>query len=320
MSTFLIILLSAVGLLIAACLALALVAAFRGILRIDYDGLFRDNSLTTSARGKFAERIYADVSEIESLPMETIYIESFDELKLASRLLLAETSAIGTVICFHGLRSKSEKDYGAQAVFFHKLGYNVLLPDQRSHNRSEGRWICYGVRERYDCLQWTKLMSERFGAELPIFLSGQSMGAATVMMASNLELPRNVLGIVSDCGFCSVAAEFQYVLNTEFHIPTFPTLFLMGMWCRLIAGIGLWKVSPTKSLSESKVPVLFFHGKKDTLVPYYMGEENFKACTAPKFFVSSEIADHCTCWYEDTNGYKHSLLDFFEFCRKSRPV
>lgn len=39
------------------------------------------------------------------------------------------------------------------------------------------------------------------------------MGAAAVLMASNLCLPMSVRGIVEDCGFTSPEEEFRHVLK-----------------------------------------------------------------------------------------------------------
>lgn len=72
------------------------------------------------------------------------------------------------------------------------LGYNVLLPDQRAHGYSGGHTITMGVKERYDARDWTVWARSRFGPEVPIFLMGVSMGAATVLLAAGLNLPDNV--------------------------------------------------------------------------------------------------------------------------------
>ena len=79
----------------------------------------------------------------------------------------------------------------------------MLLPDQRAHGYSGGHTITMGVKERYDARDWTVWARSRFGPEVPIFLMGVSMGAATVLLAAGLNLPDNVCGIVADCGYTS---------------------------------------------------------------------------------------------------------------------
>ena len=60
-----------------------------------------------------------------------------------------------------------------------------------------------GVKERYDARDWAVWAKSHFGPEVPIFLMGVSMGAATVLLAAGLDLPANVCGIVADCGYTS---------------------------------------------------------------------------------------------------------------------
>ena len=50
-----------------------------------------------------------------------------------------------------------------------KLGYNVLLPDQRAHGYSGGHTITMGVKERYDARDWAVWARSHFGPEVPIF-------------------------------------------------------------------------------------------------------------------------------------------------------
>ena len=73
----------------------------------------------------------------------------------------------------------------------------MLLPDQRAHGYSGGHTITMGVKERYDARDWAVWARSHFGPEVPIFLMGVSMGAATVVLAAGLSLPDNVCGVVA---------------------------------------------------------------------------------------------------------------------------
>ena len=76
-----------------------------------------------------------------------------------------------------------------------------MMIDQRAHGKSEGRTMTFGVFERFDVLSWIDYTVERVGKKTRIVLAGISMGAATVLMASNLNLPPNVKGIMADCPY-----------------------------------------------------------------------------------------------------------------------
>ena len=68
-------------------------------------------------------------------------------------------NARATLLYFHGYRGTSA-DFCFCIRFFHSRGFNVLLPDQRAHGRSGGKYICFGVKERFDCLDWIKFAGE----------------------------------------------------------------------------------------------------------------------------------------------------------------
>lgn len=63
--------------------------------------------------------------------------------------------------------------------------------------------------DRYDAEKWVEYVIERFGNNSEIFLHGISMGGATVLMASGLNLPNNVKAIISDCAYTSAYDVFS---------------------------------------------------------------------------------------------------------------
>lgn len=50
-----------------------------------------------------------------------------------------------------------------------KLGYNLLMPDQRAHGRSDSYTITMGAQERYDARAWAYWASVRSSGKVPIF-------------------------------------------------------------------------------------------------------------------------------------------------------
>ena len=117
---------------------------------------------------------------------ETLTITSYDGLKL-SGIFVPRPDARGTLLLFHGYRSSAMIDFSVSAPFYWAQGFNLLLADERSHGASEGRYITFGVRERRDVKSWVTAMTERLGPEEPLYLGGLSMGAATVLMASEYD-------------------------------------------------------------------------------------------------------------------------------------
>ena len=74
----------------------------------------------------------------------------------------------------------------------------------------------FGLLERYDCADWAAWVQTQ--CPLPIYLSGISMGATTVLMTSGLSLPENVCVIMADCGFTSPYAIWEHVAKENLHL------------------------------------------------------------------------------------------------------
>ena len=97
-------------------------------------------------------------------------------------------------------------------------GYDVLLPDQRCHGKSEGKYICFGTKEKFDCRDWAVKLTERLGDEAKIVLMGVSMGSSTVTFALGTDLPKSVKACIADCGFTSPKDIFTHVLKRNYKI------------------------------------------------------------------------------------------------------
>ena len=80
---------------------------------------------------------------------QDVYVNSNDGLKLHAFWIPAE-NARGTILLAHGYRSTMLVDFGLAFAFYHALGMNILVPNQRAHGESEGRYITFGVKESED--------------------------------------------------------------------------------------------------------------------------------------------------------------------------
>ncbi len=233
---------------------------------------------------------------IETCPYEEWTIKSGDGLKLWARFVPAydEDGRISKkiVLMTHGYHSFYNNDFAVSFKYFHEAGYSVLLPHQRAHGNSEGKYITFGIKERYDCLLWSKEIVKRLGEDVKIVLSGVSMGCATVTMALGLDLPKQVKCCISDCGYTSPSDEFRSVLHRDYHLPDFPFMYTQKFYCKLIADFDIDGCSTLDVLKTNKRPVFFIHGGKDTFVPTEMGRKNYEACTAPKELLIIEEATH----------------------------
>ncbi|MDO4572488.1 MAG: alpha/beta hydrolase [Clostridia bacterium] len=239
----------------------------------------------------FRERVQEGLDWYADQPVEELWIRSCDGLRLYGRLLPRE-EAKGTILMMHGYHGDALTDFAAVMRFCHEAGYRLLIPDERAHGQSEGKYISFGVRERHDVLAWLAALNARFGAEEPLFLYGLSMGCSTVLAAAGLGLPDNVRGIVADCGYTRPWDICAHVLRSRMRLPVFPILHIAALFTRLFGGFGLRQASAPRAMRRNRRPVLFFHGAKDDFVPFWMGNANYAACVAEKEQVVVAEAGH----------------------------
>lgn len=249
------------------------------------------------------------VAALKSERWEDVFVTSHDGLKLHA--VFFDRGAADTVLCFHGYRSTPFGDFSIGGTFYLNEGYNVLFIDQRAHGRSEGKYITFGVKERLDVKTWVEYIAPRTSGRL--FLSGISMGAATVLMASDLDLPK-VVGIMADCGYTSPHAIIKKVIG-DMHLPPLPILPLTDLWCRLLAKFSHYEYSTVKAVSRSKVPILFVHGRADNFVPCAMTEETYEACTSEKELIVVEQAGHGLSFLVERERCEAAARAFMERCR-----
>jgi len=189
------------------------------------------------------------------------------------------------------------------------FGFNVLLCDQRSHGRSEGRLITFGVKERFDAVSWAEFAVTKLGAK-QLLLGGMSMGATTVLLACGLKLPSEVRAVVADCGYTSPVDIINKVARQSFKINATKFLPILNVCCKIFGNFSVYGVSTTEALKNSKIPVLFVHGKKDNFVPCEMSQAGYNSACDKCRLVLVEGADHGLSYLVDKNAV-HSEIKCF---------
>jgi len=287
------------------------------VFYIIYYMVFRRNRMTilddrTLPEGEqydpYTEGILLAIERMLSESFEDVWIQAGDGLKLYARFYHIYESA-PVVLFFHGYRSSSIRDGNGIFELCKKLGINIMMIDQRAHGRSEGLTMSFGIRERYDVLSWVNYAVERFGKKSQIVLAGISMGAATVLMTSNLNLPENVKGIVADCPYSSPKAILCSVLKS-LKLPA-AVLYPLAKWSAAIYGrVNIEEASAKKAVEESNVPILFIHGDDDRFVPCCMSQECYDACRSEKRIIFVKDAGHGISYCVDGELYEKEVTAF----------
>ena len=302
-------------LLLLLVMSASLYAFLRGGTRRDRIELFKASTVVPSGRYKYRDRMQLGVDWYESQPKTELHITSKDGLSLAAELIEAE-KPVGLVVAVHGFRSWPAREFALIAKHLYEQGYTVLYPYMRAHRKSEGKYITFGVKERYDIAAWAQVLADRY-PDLPLFLYGQSMGGATVILASGLDLPKKVRGVIADSAFYSPRDVIATALVHSYKLPVFPMLPAMDLWARIIAGYSITATTCKEALDRTDLPFLFIHGTEDELVPYQMGVQNYEQCHTEKQMLTVEGAAHCASYYVDPVRYI-SYLD--GFLKKYGPV
>ena len=259
----------------------------------------------------YAESVKKGVSEAKKLSYQRIFIESKDGITLAARYYQGNKNA-PVILFFHGYRSGALRDGNGMLWFAKKMGYHLLMPDQRGHGKSDGKTITFGIKERYDCLDWVKYTIRRFGRDTKIILTGLSMGASTVLMASDLGLPENVKGIIADCPYSSPKEILKAVMK-QMKFPVNVTYTTVKIGAKLFGGFDVEEYSVLEAMKYCRIPVLFIHGEEDYFVPCEMGKACYEACQSEhKKMLLVKDAGHGMSYCVDKVLYEQEVSTFLE--------
>ena len=250
---------------------------------------------------------------LEKQPLEDVEITSYDGLKLRAKYFPAEGETHKLAIVNHGYTGCGMRDSTSISVFFHRMGYDCLIVDHRAHGESEGKYIGFGILDRFDCKSWINYVDTRFNKSRDIVLYGTSMGGAIVLMTSGFsDLSESVKAVVADCAFTTPYDVFAHILKRDYHLPTFPVMNISNALCKKKAGYGFRDYSTLDAMKTVKVPILFIHGKEDKFVPTYMSVQNYDACVSEKELMLVDNAAHAASYYENPKAYEDRISEFLD--------
>ena len=267
-------------------------------------------ALEKTAWKRFSDTVPAAVQWLVDHGAVDVSIKSFDGLTLSGKWM-AHPEPRGTVLVVHGYHSSYVTDFGQIFPLYERLGLNVLMIRQRAHDGSEGKYITFGTLEHRDLLKWIDFHNERFGS-LPMFVSGMSMGASTVMYALGEELPDNVFGASADSGFTSPREIISKVIKDRIGFSLDLVLPAVNFWCKTLGKFNMNECDSRRSLARAKVPLLMIHGEADDFVPCEMTRQGFEACASEKVLITVKDADHGTSYLYEPERIISALDEIFQ--------
>lgn len=220
------------------------------------------------------------------------------------------------VIVVHGLGAcKNAHTVLVPAGMLHKAGFNVLMLDMRDVNESDyedGRFAL-GNEEYLDVLGgWDWLVNEKQIPPQRIGLMGNSLGAATVLIAFAQE--PQVAAVFVDSPFDNL----PQIIDEELARAQYPRFLRPGgiLMARVVAGDNILAHNPYEAVEMANGrPLAVVHGTADGRIHVrhsYQLQERVLQAGANAIFWFPEGVDHIQAASAQTSEYELRLVSFFE--------
>jgi len=167
------------------------------------------------------------------------------------------------------------------------MDVNFLIIAWRGYSGNPGNPSEAGLYK--DALGALKWLNEKGIPNDKIILYGESLGTA---VATEVGQNDNFAGIILEAPFTSMVDMGKKIY------PIFPVKFLLKD-----------KYETKKKINNIKFPILIMHGKKDKIVPFYMGEKIYSLANEKKSKYFTENDDHMM---EFNIKLNNAISDFLE--------
>lgn len=257
-------------------------------------------------------------------PMQKLTISAQDTAPLCAYFWRSNDNfSEDAVILFHGFMD-SAAGMAYLAEEYHRRGFSVLSVDMRGHGSSGGKYITMGYKDAEDALLWINELQNILGRSVKIILHGISMGSSAVIRS--LSLPnfpeKSVYLVISDSCFSDYSQQMDIHLSSLFPNKGFQKgikfllLKFLSLSNFILQGFFFSSHSPLKALQKrnklpsSSVPVLFFHGENDSMVPLSSAKTLYNAAAEPKKLVVVYKALHIGAFFYDSEMYMKTIIEY----------
>jgi hypothetical protein len=199
---------------------------------------------------------------------DEVFVVTEDGVRLHAYHLQAE-GATRAILFLHGNAGNAAHRL-PDAARLRRLGADVLLLDYRGYGHSEGSPSEAGLYA--DARAGLAHLTGTLGFdEQRVALFGRSLGGA---VAVDLAQDRKLAGIILISTFSSLAD-----VGSRHFTPI----------ARIFAGRGY---RAEEKIKRVRAPLLFFHGDRDRIVPFELGQRLFAAAPEPKAFETLSNTGH----------------------------
>jgi len=203
-----------------------------------------------------------------------VNLQAEDGTALHGWWLKAQGEAKGSVYFLHG-NAENISTHLASVYWLPAAGYQVLLLDYRGFGQSQGTPHLPVVFLDIEAgFRW--LLEQPVASDKPIFLFGQSLGAAmgSYLAATDADMQRDLDGVVLESSFTRYGTITKDVASRHWLTWAFqwPAAWSMPREYDPLDHIDA--ISPR--------PLLLIHGTQDQVIPFSQAEELLAAAQQPK--------------------------------------
>ena len=200
---------------------------------------------------------------------QEIFIKVNDEIKLKSWIINKDLKNFKTLVFFHGNAGDlSNRIYKLNEL--DKLDINILLISWRGFSGNEGYPTEKNLYE--DAEAAIKWLNKKKVSDSQIILYGESLGTG---VAVEIGAKNNFNSIILESPFTSIEN------SAKIYYPYLPVRFLLKD-----------RYDSISKIKKINSPILIMHGKKDDIVPFFMGKKLFEKANSPKDSYFTDIDDH----------------------------
>lgn len=245
-------------------------------------------------------KVHNALAEIQKLSHETITIISADglELKAIHYPCRVENAKNATVIFVHGYTSHAEREWAFPGLFYHAAGYHVIIPYQRAHGLSEGKYISLGALERQDMVLWLQKAAQ-LHPDTELVVHGLSMGGSIALELADLECAK-LKCIISDAP--SMGGEEWFSRCTHGVLAGIKRRFLREF------GVALTDTDVRRYVRASRRPILLAAGSMENREEQF---DELKQLNPQKTeIVILPGCNHGNGMYKQTERFQAALTEF----------
>ena len=253
-------------------------------------------------------KVHNSLKEIQGLPHDIIEITAHDNLKLKGVYYPSEKSSNVTVICVHGYTSHAEREWAFPGLFYLSLGYNVLIPYQRAHGLSEGKYISFGALEHLDMLEWVRKINE-MNPDDKIIMHGLSMGGGIAMDLADKDM-KNVKGIIADAPSVSIKGFFENIAKEVFKKNSEKVASCAISKFQKEFGVDINNFESVDIVSHSKYPILLSAGSNENMGELFAKIKDVNPNTTDIIILPG--CNHGNGMYKQTELYQKVIREFID--------